>query len=49
MMEAFDITQLALLSEAVDRLQDMDVFVWDEDRKYVAANQAACRFRRDDA
>lgn len=38
----FDITQLALLGEAADRLVDVAVFVWDEDRNYVAVNQAAC-------
>lgn len=39
----FDIAQLALLGEATECLADVAVFVWDEDRNYVAANQAACR------
>lgn len=41
--EALDLTQLALLGEAVECLGDVAVLVWDEDRNYVAANQAACR------
>lgn len=43
MTDPFEITQLALLGEAVECPQDVAVFVWDEDRTYVAANQAACR------
>jgi PAS domain-containing protein len=39
--DAFDVTQLALLGEAVDHLDAVAVFVWDEDRNYVAANRAA--------
>lgn len=39
---AFDISQLALLGEAVECFDDVAVFVWDEDRTYVAVNQAAC-------
>ncbi|HEY3544176.1 MAG TPA: PAS domain-containing protein [Gaiellaceae bacterium] len=42
MTDAFDVAQLALLGEAADCLQDVAVLVWDEDRNYVAANQAAC-------
>jgi PAS domain-containing protein len=42
MTEPFDVTQLALLGEAADCLEDVGVFVWDEDRNYVAVNQAAC-------
>jgi PAS domain-containing protein len=42
MTDAFEVAQLALLGEAVEWLQDVAVFVWDEDRHYVAANQAAC-------
>ena len=41
--EAFDVSQLALLGEAVECLDEVAVFVWDEDRNYVAVNQAACR------
>jgi PAS domain-containing protein len=40
--EAVDLTQLALLGEAVECLGEVAVLVWDEDRNYVAANQAAC-------
>lgn len=43
MSSAFDVSQLALLGEAAECLEDVAVFVWDEDRTYVAANQAACR------
>ena len=32
----------SLLAEALDGLVDVAVFVWDEDRHYVAVNQAAC-------
>ena len=39
----FDVAQLALLGEAVECSQDVGVFVWDEDRNYVAVNQTACR------
>ena len=42
MTDAFDVAQLALLGEAVESLKAVAVFVWDEDRNYVAANQAAC-------
>ena len=38
-----DVAQLALLGEALECTQDASVFVWDEDRNYVAVNQAACR------
>jgi PAS domain S-box-containing protein len=38
----FDVTQLALLGEATDCLNDVAIFVWDDDRNYVAVNQAAC-------
>jgi PAS domain-containing protein len=40
--DAFDVAQLALLGEAAECLQDVAVFVWDDDRNYVAVNQAAC-------
>ena len=36
------LAQLALLGEAAECLEHVAVFVWDEDRNYVAANQAAC-------
>ena len=40
--DAFDVAQLALLGEATDWLEDVAVFVWDDDRNYVAVNQSAC-------
>lgn len=46
MTDAFEVAQLVLLGEAVERLQNVAVFVWDEDRNYVAANQAACELLR---
>jgi PAS domain-containing protein len=39
---AFDVAQLALLGEATECLEEIAVFVWDDDRNYVAVNQAAC-------
>ena len=39
----FDLAQLALLGEAAECLEDVATFVWDEDRNYVAVNQAACK------
>jgi PAS domain-containing protein len=43
MTDEFDVTQLALLGEATDCLSEVAVFVWDDDRHYVAVNQEACR------
>jgi PAS domain-containing protein len=43
MNEQLDVTQLALLGEAAECLQDAAVFVWDDDRNYVAVNRAACK------
>lgn len=40
--DAVDVAQLALLGEAAECLQSVAVFVWDEDRNYVAVNRAAC-------
>ena len=34
---------LSLLGEAVDCLQEVAVFVWNDERNYVAVNEAACR------
>ena len=34
--------QLTLLGEAIQSAQTAAVFVWDEDRNYVAVNDAAC-------
>ncbi|HET7146738.1 MAG TPA: PAS domain-containing protein [Gaiellaceae bacterium] len=42
MSEATRIAQLALLGEAADCLEQVAMFVWDDDRNYVAANDAAC-------
>jgi PAS domain-containing protein len=42
MTEPVDLTQLALLGEAAECLDDVGILVWDEDRNYVAVNQAAC-------
>jgi PAS domain S-box-containing protein len=39
---AFDVAQLALLGEATECVGDVGVFVWDDDRHYVAVNQAGC-------
>ena len=38
-----DILHRSLLGEAVDALEDVAVFVWDDTRHYVAVNQEACR------
>jgi PAS domain S-box-containing protein len=35
--------QLSLLGEAIDCVDELAVFVWNEDRRYVAVNEAACR------
>lgn len=40
--EAIRLAQVALLGEATECMLDVAVFVWDEDRNYVAANDAAC-------
>lgn len=42
MSEEIDVTQLALLGEASECLVSVGMFVWDDDRNYVAVNQAAC-------
>ena len=36
------LVQLALLGEAVTAADGVGVFVWDDDRRYVAVNDAAC-------
>jgi PAS domain S-box-containing protein len=41
--EAQELQQWALLGEAVGCLEPAAVFVWNEDRHYVAVNDAACR------
>jgi PAS domain-containing protein len=40
--DALTLAQRTLLGEAVDCLQQVAVFVWDEDRNYVAVNDFAC-------
>lgn len=40
---AQQIIQRSLLGEAVDLLDGVAVFVWNEDRNYVAVNEEACR------
>ena len=42
-VDAQQILQQALLGEAVDFLDGLAVFVWNEERHYVAVNQEACR------
>jgi PAS domain-containing protein len=36
------LAQIALLGEAAECVSDVAIFVWDEDRNYVAVNLAAC-------
>ena len=38
------LVQLALLGEAVTAADGVGVFVWDDDRRYIAVNDAACAF-----
>lgn len=40
--EGLELVQLALLGEAIAETSEVGVFVWDDDRRYVAANGAAC-------
>jgi PAS domain S-box-containing protein len=37
------ILQRTLLGEAIDLVEGVAVFVWNEERRYVAVNDAACR------
>ena len=37
------VLQQALLGEAVDLMEGVAVFVWNEERRYVAVNEEACR------
>ena len=39
---ADELAAVALLGEAANSLEDVAIFVWDEDRNYVAVNEAAC-------
>ena len=41
--EPHQLLQQSLLGEAVDLMEGVAVFVWNEERRYVAANQEACR------
>ena len=41
-LQALELTQLALLGEATENVKDVAIFVWDDDRQYVAINQSAC-------
>jgi len=41
--DAHQLLQQALLGEAIDFLDGVAVFVWNEERRYVAVNQEACR------
>jgi PAS domain-containing protein len=41
-MTGAELAQLALLGEAVTGMGGVAVFVWDDDRNYVAVNDAAC-------
>jgi PAS domain S-box-containing protein len=42
-LETQQMLQRALLGEAVDLLEGVAVFVWNEERHYVAVNEEACR------
>ena len=41
--DALQILQRSLLGEAIDLLDGVAVFVWNEERHYVAVNEEACR------
>jgi PAS domain S-box-containing protein len=41
--DAQRLLQISLLGEAIDGAEQVAVFVWNEERKYVAVNEAACR------
>lgn len=41
--EPQDLLQRALLGEAAEYLEGLAVFVWNEERRYVAVNREACR------
>ncbi len=41
--EAHDLLHRSLLGEAIDLLEGVAVFVWNEERHYVAVNEYACR------
>ena len=39
---ADELAAIALLGEAANCIEDVAIFVWDEDRNYVAVNEGAC-------
>ena len=41
--ESQEMLHRALLGEAIDQLDEIAVFVWNEERHYVAVNDYACR------
>ena len=41
--DALQILQRSLLGEAIDLVDGVAVFVWNEERHYVAVNEEACR------
>jgi PAS domain-containing protein len=41
--DAEGLAAISLLGEAANCLEDVAIFVWDEDRNYVAVNEGACR------
>jgi PAS domain-containing protein len=41
-LSAAAVTQLALLGDAIASAEEVAVFVWDDDRNYVAVNDYAC-------
>ena len=41
--DADALAAVALLGEAANCIEDLAIFVWDEDRNYVAVNEGACR------
>ena len=41
--EPQELLQQALLGEAAEHLEGVAVFVWNEERRYVAVNREACR------
>jgi len=40
--DGIDVVQLALIGEAMAETAEVGVFVWNDDRRYVAVNEAAC-------
>ena len=42
-VEMEELLHRSLLGEAFDLLEDVAVFVWNDERRYVAVNEHACR------